>query len=564
MISDSLNYVPLDLRRIDPVLLNNATVELMAGPAEDKGQDVQDIVVVGLSTANSNQGGFSYDFHAAMPAGLYHVRMNGTIWNGATQIGTTTALSNTINFTGITLDPCHPITWAPVRSLTDPGYTPLRITSPVGGSLIVPTEADGAIIGTLTKVDVTFDAENMNQTMEMVNTQTGFSAGVQTIMRTNFTSPDPHNPGPFVVYSDEVFIVDASYKPCPPNSTSSASGPGGTSAPSGSGPPGSGPSGKSAGRRLTIPMLLSLLVSAAASQYELAAQHLTDLRTDPMYFAETIQSYYDHRIETVLGGVQPSLVQGRAISPMLTDAYSFLAFYHVAKELIDNFRVVQARFPHGPARAHDLPQEYEDALRRLHPVLGLLEDRISRTHHQTMCSSAVVYSGEFDGLGCRIRQAQDGEDQTHFWQLGRVFDHLDRTTQDPAKHRRISALIASLLSRWGIVNDCPSPAAAAEVGAATSAHLSGLGPQPQLAARAFPVSNFTYPKGPRDAAWADCRPRAGWGKVLFALGKQVVAPFIVTSMDWTGLVAPKVQQVREKPTPAADQDKDVRGGLASD
>ncbi|KAJ6561305.1 hypothetical protein B0H10DRAFT_2366107 [Mycena sp. CBHHK59/15] len=141
-------------------------------------------VVVDLSTANSNQGGFNYDFHGAMPAGLYHVRINGTIWTGATQIGTTTALSNTINFTGIALDPCHPVTWTPVRSVTDPGYTPLRITSPVGGSLIVPTETvtAGVVVGTLTKVDLTFDAENMNQTMEMVNTQTGFSAGAQTII----------------------------------------------------------------------------------------------------------------------------------------------------------------------------------------------------------------------------------------------------------------------------------------------------------------------------------------------------------------------------------------------
>ncbi|KAJ6576821.1 hypothetical protein B0H10DRAFT_2236195 [Mycena sp. CBHHK59/15] len=282
----------------------------MAGPAEDKGQDVQDIVLVGLSTANSNQGGFNYDFHGAMPAGLYHVRINGTIWTGATQIGTTTALSNTINFTGIALDPCHPVTWTPVRSVTDPGYTPLRITSPVGGSLIVPTETvtAGVVVGTLTKVDLTFDAENMNQTMEMVNTQTGFSAGAQTIisritgelslvydisqitldpgswkaslhftptrghsqpkyllqMRTNFTSPDPHNPGPFVVYSDEVFIVAASYTPCPPNSTSSALGPGATSAaPSGAGPPGSQPSAKNTGGRLTIPVLISLLISAA-------------------------------------------------------------------------------------------------------------------------------------------------------------------------------------------------------------------------------------------------------------------------------------------------------------
>ncbi|KAJ6608372.1 hypothetical protein B0H10DRAFT_2194404 [Mycena sp. CBHHK59/15] len=82
-------------------------------------------------------------------------------------------------------------------------------------------------------------------------------------MRTNFTSPDPHNPGPFFVYSDEVFIIAASYKPCPPNSTSSASGPGATSAaPSGAGPPGSQPSVKNTGGRLTIPVLISLLISA--------------------------------------------------------------------------------------------------------------------------------------------------------------------------------------------------------------------------------------------------------------------------------------------------------------
>ncbi|KAJ6587738.1 hypothetical protein B0H10DRAFT_1961391 [Mycena sp. CBHHK59/15] len=34
-------------------------------------------------------------------------------------------------------------------------------------------------------------------------------------MRTNFTSPDPHNPGPFFVYSDEVFIIAASYTVSP-------------------------------------------------------------------------------------------------------------------------------------------------------------------------------------------------------------------------------------------------------------------------------------------------------------------------------------------------------------
>jgi hypothetical protein len=63
--------------------------------------------------------------------------------------------------------------------------------------------------------------------------------------------------------------------------------------------------------------------SLIKSQYELAVQHLGDLRTDPMYFAETVQSYYDHRVETILGKAPPSLIQNRAIMLMLTDAYSF-------------------------------------------------------------------------------------------------------------------------------------------------------------------------------------------------------------------------------------------------
>ncbi|KAJ6601900.1 hypothetical protein DFH09DRAFT_1302084 [Mycena vulgaris] len=131
-----------------------------------------------------NDGDFSYLFHKATPTGLSHVRMNGTIWNGATQIGSTTVRSNTFNYTGplFPLDPCHNnLTWTPVRSLSDPGYNPLRVTDPEGGDLVVPDSGLG-IVGTMSKIDRTFDANNMNQTMGLVNAQTGFSAGAQTII----------------------------------------------------------------------------------------------------------------------------------------------------------------------------------------------------------------------------------------------------------------------------------------------------------------------------------------------------------------------------------------------
>ncbi|KAJ6601892.1 hypothetical protein DFH09DRAFT_1069440 [Mycena vulgaris] len=233
--------------------------------------------LVGLSSVESNDGDFSYLFHKATPTGLYHVRMNGTIWNGATQIGATTVRSNTFNYTGplFPLDPCHNnLTWTPVCSLSDPGYNPLRVTDPEGRDVVVPDSGLG-IVRTMSKIDRTFDANNMNQTMELVNAQTGFSAGAQTIVslpirldiitrteshvqfRTNFTSSSAHNPGSWVLYSDVFFIVAAGTKPCVANSTSPASG---TSTDS---PPGSTPTGKGAGHRMTIPMVMAVLAVAA-------------------------------------------------------------------------------------------------------------------------------------------------------------------------------------------------------------------------------------------------------------------------------------------------------------
>ncbi|KAJ7595212.1 hypothetical protein C8J56DRAFT_883440 [Mycena floridula] len=85
------------------------------------------------------------------------------------------------------------------------------------------------------------------------------------------------------------------------------------------------------------------------SQYESAIQHLADLRTDPMYLADTLQSYYDPRLETLIPKAPPKPAQNRAASSMLADAYAFLVYYHLAKALIEDFQVIQARYPNGLA-----------------------------------------------------------------------------------------------------------------------------------------------------------------------------------------------------------------------
>ncbi|KAJ7673199.1 hypothetical protein DFH06DRAFT_1081972 [Mycena polygramma] len=341
------------------------------------------------------------------------------------------------------------------------------------------------------------------------------------------------------------------------------------------------------------------------AQHELAVQHLADLRTDPIYLAETIQSYYDHRPETILGKAPPALIQNRSVSLMLSDAYSFFAFYHVANTLVAEFRVAQARFPEGIPRAREPDEEYENAFRKFYPILALIEMHVTKVHRTTMCSSSALRPG----LSVRsndpafakhdmILASVPGDElysymkillqdqQTHLWQLTRIFDQLDHITQDPIAHQRISPLIANLLSQWGVVNDCKSilewhrPAIEDNEDPQQSIQnrlqewhpllasiIQGKSPDGQLANKAFPLSRFTYPKGPRNSAWStkcqavDTAFTAFWtaadrmlvkmaGKELFALGAEVVAPFAVPSTDWAALGAPKAV-VRQKPAATA-------------
>ncbi|KAJ6589514.1 hypothetical protein B0H19DRAFT_1367830 [Mycena capillaripes] len=192
--------------------------------------------------------------------------MNGTIYNGNTVLsGTSTlsTLSNTFSIpdSGVL---CSAGTFTPITSINDPAYHPVRITTPVGAEVITQTSITGpfASLEIIVKaVDVTFHPSLVPATMEVINTATGFNAGVQhtnlaldaTILystnnitldpgswkvRMNFTMFSPANyPGTFSLESEEFFIVpDAGSKP---NCTSSSSS-GSSQSASGVGPTSSG------------------------------------------------------------------------------------------------------------------------------------------------------------------------------------------------------------------------------------------------------------------------------------------------------------------------------------
>ncbi|KAJ6544460.1 hypothetical protein B0H19DRAFT_1267720 [Mycena capillaripes] len=163
--------------------LNNITLELISGKAEDNGNDVLDIIVANYST-QLDQPQINYDFHPDTPYGVYHARMNGTIYNGATSLSRKiSTLSNSFTLTTI-LHNCG--TSTPVRSLTDPAYSPLRLTVGSGNGLVAQADLSGPTGGisiNVARVDARFDSGFLQTTMEILNTVTGFSSGVHKQVR---------------------------------------------------------------------------------------------------------------------------------------------------------------------------------------------------------------------------------------------------------------------------------------------------------------------------------------------------------------------------------------------
>ncbi|KAJ7174874.1 hypothetical protein C8R46DRAFT_1081951 [Mycena filopes] len=234
--------------------LNNITMELMSGKAEDNGNDVVDIIAVGYSQSNSAT--IPFFPHASTPAGDYHVRMNGTIYDSNNSVvSNTTARSPTMNVPAAATFQCLSPAFEPLRSVSDPGYSPVRIILPAAGSVFLLSGfLGGDTVGELSEVDRRFSTADVDSaTVELVNTATGFSTSPQPVtggdlaegkifytgntsvtpggwkLRMNYTAKST---GPLVSLSDEFYF--ALQAPCDglASSASASSAP-----PSGTGTP---------------------------------------------------------------------------------------------------------------------------------------------------------------------------------------------------------------------------------------------------------------------------------------------------------------------------------------
>ncbi|KAF8169695.1 hypothetical protein K438DRAFT_1774082 [Mycena galopus ATCC 62051] len=292
--------------------LNNITFELLSGAAG--ASVVEDILApddtpLGIHYSESFGTSFSLPGDTAYPAGDYFVRMNATIFDGATQLGSTTALSNTFAITS----PQCTLSWTPVSSVTDPGYTPLRFENP-SGSIISQQELNGpnSDIGfDFSARDHTYQVDGLSMTVEVLSADTGFSAGVQTVvriscisgetdltdrqpMRANCTSINPNNPGSFVLVSDNFFVVPLTSQTgqCPGNSTSASSAPSALpSSSSASGVSSGGPtsqSGSSLSRLPTGASPSALAASAPAASVPAASVSASNSGKALSYYADLI------------------------------------------------------------------------------------------------------------------------------------------------------------------------------------------------------------------------------------------------------------------------------------
>ncbi|KAJ6631971.1 hypothetical protein B0H10DRAFT_1937706 [Mycena sp. CBHHK59/15] len=233
------------------LLLNNITMELMSGSEEDAGNNVTDIICVGYSSTELQGSNVVYQLHSAVSSSLRFTGGDAYFTQDSSRV---VSYPYDVRIWNLAESLCVEFLagFTPVRSITDPAYTPLQIQTPGGGGVCYQTELIGptrAIFMDLAAIDTLFDPTNMDLTVEVVRTDSGYSTAVQTIpqkdtsllefnvytgnvtldpggwrasvmhrislvnqftalqVRVNYSSSSPHDPGKFVALSDEFYVA---------------------------------------------------------------------------------------------------------------------------------------------------------------------------------------------------------------------------------------------------------------------------------------------------------------------------------------------------------------------
>ncbi|KII93107.1 hypothetical protein PLICRDRAFT_380063 [Plicaturopsis crispa FD-325 SS-3] len=339
---------------------------------------------------------------------------------------------------------------------------------------------------------------------------------------------------------------------------------------------------------------LPALAELVDLQYDLAVNHLIDLRTDPDYLASTLQDHVDHRLESAAVGIPApqKLVQTRALRFMLMDAYSEFAMWHALREAVSTASSVLDEMGGPPSRGRSLPEKYDSALMDVEALLHELRKRTQTRTPTTICASpplrnvftVTFLDGERFGRN-HITNPRDAEndkllqivfrlihpqrlEELGVYPVTRLYDELDIIlASDPTQRARISAPVYTLLTQLGSISDAlymlklhrpniraqdeqERSARATRVAGNLLQTLAGSERvEPTFAHLAFPVRRFHYPPGPKTAQWAqgceevdgsvsrfwaaaDTYMRRVAGLPLFNLVQTLLRPHIHPSTNW--------------------------------
>ncbi|KAK0213695.1 hypothetical protein IW262DRAFT_1467028 [Armillaria fumosa] len=337
--------------------------------------------------------------------------------------------------------------------------------------------------------------------------------------------------------------------------------------------------------------LSSDLAVITGAQYEIAKDHLIDLRTDPVYLAEQLTLHLDHRIERMSKEAPLSLIHDRATTFLLLDAYNAFDFWGIAHILVQEIIAEELKLKLPLPRDEDLPSTYECLLKDLRQLIRGYRIKTEHRYKITLCGSPplrrhfqVQFSGsnfsqnkihgslpKGDRVIHSLRILLD-VDQTHLWQVSRIFDELDRAVADNPD--RVSPLLADVLFDYGsctdiletidlhrpLISEEQEEVTVKRLGQRLS-RLEGMqrfdGQDLPLHRVAFPVSKFVYPKGPKTEEWAEkCEKvdtafaefwkiaegllKSKYGKDLSAFAEDTCAGNEWEATDWKAQIRRKI------------------------
>ncbi|TFK31363.1 hypothetical protein BDQ12DRAFT_671927 [Crucibulum laeve] len=321
------------------------------------------------------------------------------------------------------------------------------------------------------------------------------------------------------------------------------------------------------------------LKSIIETSYQLALDHLIELHTDPAYLHEQILLYLEHRLETLcLPPAPQSLVYNRAIKGLLLDAYGNLTHWDSAKKSLTTLDKVLADEPSWPLpHARRLPGAYQRGFQELRATFRAMEQELMVDFPKIVASSPQMRQffkirfldsnygkNELSGFPPRNDRLMEimsiliNPQQTHLWQIARLYDELDQLMGNSNQHSRISPLLAHKLSRIGVINDAK---------VLIDAHRPKISEEDSKETQdrtewRILFLNF-YTQEDQNMDWAhrcemvDEAFNAFWlkaneqlkrilGLPIYNLGNDIVKPYIGRKTNWVTLVsskpAPKGQQ----------------------